>query len=185
MKVYYGFVTPGKMNWEVHVVEMDSERRNLALQISSSSIPLNPHYDACKHSLDGFGWGYPGSGPAQLAFAMLVNAYYGIEPDPIKFAMRWYQHFKTAVIEKLDKDKGFHMDEYIVRAVMSTLINIDRRRRQTAVKRKGIETRAWPNMPEMTKEEEEFHRRAGTIVDEKSDPTATIPLDTPKDEPLE
>lgn len=167
MKLYYGTCTPGEMNWQVYCIEMDTTAGgDPGHMMDSEEMPLNPRFDALKKSLDGFAWGYPGSGPMQLAFAMLANAYYGIEPDPVKFALKWFHHFCTAVLQKLDKDKGFFMDEYTVRALMSTLIDVDNRRRVMAAKRKGIETQQWPNLPPMTKEEEEFHRRKGTIVDE-------------------
>ena len=36
--------------------------------------PLNPRYDLRNHSPTGFAWGYLGSGPAQLALAILADA---------------------------------------------------------------------------------------------------------------
>lgn len=47
------------------------------------------------HSPDGFNWGYAGSGPAQLALAILLE----IWPQPK--AMDWYQKFKTMVVAEL------------------------------------------------------------------------------------
>lgn len=35
---------------------------------------LNPRYDLRNHSPDGFQWGYGGSGPAQLALALVADA---------------------------------------------------------------------------------------------------------------
>ena len=35
--------------------------------------PLNPHYDIRSHSPTGLEWGYGGSGPAQLALAILAE----------------------------------------------------------------------------------------------------------------
>ncbi|HTW51640.1 MAG TPA: DUF6166 domain-containing protein, partial [Stellaceae bacterium] len=34
---------------------------------------LDPRLDLCNHSPTGFEWGYPGSGPAQLALAILAD----------------------------------------------------------------------------------------------------------------
>lgn len=48
------------------------------------------------HSPDGFAWGYGGSGPAQLALAILLNE--GIEP---KRAVALHQEFKFEVIAGL------------------------------------------------------------------------------------
>lgn len=45
--------------------------------------PLNPRFDAVNHSPDGFEWGYGGSGPSQLAFAMLADLL-GPLPAPAK-----------------------------------------------------------------------------------------------------
>jgi len=41
------------------------------------------------HSPDGFNWGYQGSGPAQLALALLYN----VTQDKV-MALRYYQDFK-------------------------------------------------------------------------------------------
>lgn len=45
------------------------------------------------HSPDGFNWGYSGSGPAQLALALLLDAVGDAE-----LAARHYQDFKSAVV---------------------------------------------------------------------------------------
>ena len=49
------------------------------------------------HSPSGFEWGYGGSGPAQLALAVLLD-YTGDEA----FALDHYQEFKTEVVSQLD-----------------------------------------------------------------------------------
>ncbi|MDF9748202.1 MULTISPECIES: DUF6166 domain-containing protein [Halobacteriales] len=48
------------------------------------------------HSPSGFEWGYGGSGPAQLALALLLD-YTGAEA----FALDHYQAFKTEVVSQL------------------------------------------------------------------------------------
>jgi hypothetical protein len=48
----------------------------------------------------GFNWGYPGSGPAQLAFAILLD-HYG-SPGP---ALLFFQDFKEQVIAMLNTDR--------------------------------------------------------------------------------
>ena len=45
------------------------------------------------HSPDGFNWGYSGSGPAQLALGLLLDATH----DPAT-AMRYYQDFKFDIV---------------------------------------------------------------------------------------
>ena len=37
--------------------------------------PLDPRLDLANHSPTGFEWGYGGSGPAQLALALLADAH--------------------------------------------------------------------------------------------------------------
>lgn len=60
-----------------------------------TSRELPPRLDLRSHSPTGFSWGYHGSGPAQLAFAILAD-YAG---DDV--AMALYQDFKTAFIGHL------------------------------------------------------------------------------------
>ena len=60
--------------------------------------PLNPRYDLCNHSPDGFQWSYGGSGPAQLALAILADALEDNEE-----ALLTYQDFKWSVVAKLPK----------------------------------------------------------------------------------
>jgi Family of unknown function (DUF6166) len=47
-----------------------------SVQVREGSRParfLDPRLDLCSHSPTGFEWGYPGSGPAQLALAILAD----------------------------------------------------------------------------------------------------------------
>ncbi len=60
---------------------------------------LDPRLDLRNHSPDGFALGYAGSGPAQLALAILCDALGDDER-----ATRLYQRFKDAVIAGLDRD---------------------------------------------------------------------------------
>lgn len=40
---------------------------------NGSKLSPKPSQEICNHSPDGFSWGYPGSGPAQLALALLYD----------------------------------------------------------------------------------------------------------------
>lgn len=51
------------------------------------------------HSPSGFAWGYAGSGPAQLALAILLRA--GVE---IKMALQYYQAFKSDFLVSLPRE---------------------------------------------------------------------------------
>lgn len=72
--------------------------------------------DLDNHSPDGFEWGYGGSGPAQLALALLADA---LADD--RRAVRLHQQFNSTVIAKLDTDKPWSMTEDTVRAYADAL----------------------------------------------------------------
>lgn len=76
----------------------------------SHARPLDARYDLRNHSPDGFAWGYRGSGPAQLALAILCD----VMGDD--FAQQYYQLFKDKVIAHLNKDLGFSLEEGTVRS---------------------------------------------------------------------
>jgi len=59
------------------------------------------------HSPDGFSWGYGGSGPAQLALAVMLELAANEQE-----ALSRYQDFKFEVIAKLPVDRGFEV--YII-----------------------------------------------------------------------
>src|SRR5256885_1004724 len=59
-------------------------------------IPLNPRLDLRKHSVTGFEWEYEGSGPAQLALALLADH---LSDD--KLALEHYHMFKRAIVARL------------------------------------------------------------------------------------
>jgi hypothetical protein len=62
--------------------------------------PLNPRLDLYNHSPDGFEWGYSGSGPAQLALAILAD-HFGHD----QLALANYQAFKFAVRAGIEADQ--------------------------------------------------------------------------------
>lgn len=108
MKKYVGTVTPGQMNWYVTV--------------DGKSLPLR--LDLAEHSPDGFAWGYSGSGPSQLALALLADASGNDE-----WALAHYQRFKGAFVAGLDKDLPWERtDEEILRlAGALDVLGADRR----------------------------------------------------------
>jgi len=61
-----------------------------------SARKLNPRFDLANHSPTGFEWGYGGSGPAQLALALLAHAL-----DDDGTALDYYQQFKFAMVARL------------------------------------------------------------------------------------
>jgi len=60
-------------------------------------ITPNRSLKEIRHSPDGFCWGYNGSGPAQLALAILLDC------CPRDIAVISHQEFKTEVISKLNR----------------------------------------------------------------------------------
>ena len=76
---------------------------------------LDPCYDLRNHSPDGFEWGYAGSGPAQLALALLVDAVGD------KKALKYYQQFKSHVIQNLERGSPWSMSADDIAEVVKTL----------------------------------------------------------------
>jgi len=62
-------------------------------------LPLAPSLRLRNHSPTGFSWGYGGSGPAQLALALLYDV--TGDPEPAK---GYYQAFKWAVVAQWPMD---------------------------------------------------------------------------------
>jgi len=58
------------------------------------------------HSSSGFNWGYGGSGPADLAYAILYDLYGKI------FADQNYQRFKWDIIAKLPQGEPWKLTEH-------------------------------------------------------------------------
>ena len=48
-------------------------RSGYAVDVTVNGRPLDPRFDLWNHSPTGFEWGYGGSGPAQLALALLAD----------------------------------------------------------------------------------------------------------------
>jgi hypothetical protein len=71
--------------------------------VEGAKSPLDPCLDLRSHSPTGFAWGYNGSGPAQLALAILADA-----SDP-ETALQRYQEFKQEFIAKLPQNRGFRI----------------------------------------------------------------------------
>ena len=71
-------------------------RQGYAAMVTVDGRRLNPRWDLWNHSPTGFEWGYGGSGPAQLALAILADHLRDDEQ-----ALNFYQRFKWAVIAEL------------------------------------------------------------------------------------
>ena len=71
-------------------------RNGTAADVTVDGVPLNPRLDLWNHSPTGFEWGYAGSGPAQLALALLADCLGDDEA-----AVELHQEFKSAVVAGL------------------------------------------------------------------------------------
>jgi hypothetical protein len=65
-------------------------------QVTVDGGALNPRLDLWNHSPNGFEWGYCGSGPAQLALALLAD-HLGNDEE----AVRLHQGFTRSVVSGL------------------------------------------------------------------------------------
>ena len=74
----------------------EGKRQNHVVLVTVNGRPLDSRLDLWNHSETGFEWGYGGSGPAQLALALLADH---LSDDDE--AVRLHQGFKFAVVAKL------------------------------------------------------------------------------------
>lgn len=82
MKLYEGQRTPG------------------GAAVTADGRPLDLRHDLRNHSPDGPEWGYSGSGPAQLALALLADA-----TGDDELAQAHYQRFKREVVAGFERDR--------------------------------------------------------------------------------
>lgn len=75
----------------------EGRREGYAAEVTVNGRLLNPRLDLWNHSPSGFEWGYGGSGPAQLALALLAD-HLGDDAEAVKL----HQDFKFVVVAKLD-----------------------------------------------------------------------------------
>lgn len=80
--------------------------------VSIGGLVLDPQ-DSLKiinHSPDGFAWGYAGSGPSQLALALLLAV--GVKKS---LAIRLHHDLKNDVIAKIPMESDFKLDVKSIR----------------------------------------------------------------------
>jgi hypothetical protein len=66
---------------------------------------LKPRNDLMDHSPDGLSWGYAGSGPTQLALAMLMEVF-----DDWERVRPIYQHFKDHLVARIPQNTNWTAD---------------------------------------------------------------------------
>lgn len=86
------------------------------LLVLKNGARLDPSYSqkAFNHSPDGFNWGYGGSGPAQLALALLL------EETGFDQAVLLHQEFKREVVAKWPWTRPWSLTGAEIRAWLAT-----------------------------------------------------------------
>ena len=92
-------------------------RQGRAVDVTVNGCRLNPRFDLWNHSPTGFEWGYGGSGPAQLALALLADH---LRDDDA--AVSLHQDFKFAVVARLPK-RGWTLTSEQIQAAVRALKN--------------------------------------------------------------
>jgi hypothetical protein len=96
--------------------------RDLRVFVEGDELELAPSLRLWNHSPTGFNWGYGGSGPAQLALALLLAA--GVAPE---HASDLHQRFKWEVIAPLPQGEPFTLDVDVAGWARAALANRVRR----------------------------------------------------------
>lgn len=94
---------PHERTYEGH---RDTSRGKCVVRVrvgKGKPTPLKLCLGVMKHSPTGFEWGYSGSGPAQLALAILVDVL-GRTKVQKERALKLHQKFKAAVVVSLPND---------------------------------------------------------------------------------
>lgn len=78
----------------------------VTVSVEGAARALDPRLDLANHSPTGFEWGYLGSGPAQLALAMLADALANDER-----ALKLYQRFKLNYVANLKRDEPWAISD--------------------------------------------------------------------------
>jgi hypothetical protein len=99
MKTYRGFRDPTG----TAIVEVDGR-------------PLELRLDLDNHSPTGFEWGYGGSGPAQLALALLADA-----TGDADRARQAHQRFKAEYVARLARNERWDITDQDVRIIVGAL----------------------------------------------------------------
>ena len=73
-------------------------------KVTVDGQPLDPRLDLVNHASTGFSWGYLGSGPAQLALALVAH-----HTGDDALAVRVHQMVKASVVAGLDEERGWRM----------------------------------------------------------------------------
>jgi hypothetical protein len=93
------------------------KREGYVAEVTVDGHPLNPRLDLWNHSPSGFEWGYAGSGPAQLALALLAD-HLGDDDAAVSL----HQDFKSQVVASLPY-RGWTLSSEQIRNALAGLKN--------------------------------------------------------------
>lgn len=96
-----------------------ADRQKFGRHVMVDGDPLDWRTDLVNHSPNGFEWGYCGSGPAQLALAIVAHA------TDDETAWKHYQDFKRLVVSRLPR-AGWILPVGTVRTVVKLLGHAER-----------------------------------------------------------
>jgi hypothetical protein len=97
------------------VKHYQGRRQGNVVLVTVNGRLLNPRFDLRNHSPTGFEWGYHGSGPAQLALALLADC---LQNDAI--ALDLYQNFKRVIVANMERD-GWALSDKQIKRVANVL----------------------------------------------------------------
>jgi hypothetical protein len=106
MKIYTGLIEDGEPRLLVHTLPLRAPIERV----------LNPRYDLANHSPAGYAWGYDGSGPAQLALALLADVLH----DDAR-ALHLHQLFKESFVERLPQGLPWCLSDTALIVIVSHL----------------------------------------------------------------
>lgn len=106
MKTYHGVRTP--LNCMVFVT--------CKLYGISARYCLPPRLELRNHSPSGFDWGYGGSGPAQLALALVADVL-----DDDSEAVKLHQEFKWQFVAGLARDETWEITEDQIQEMLNKI----------------------------------------------------------------
>lgn len=107
MKTYHGIRRNGTCT-----VTVSAPVRTAGRRMTMRSRPLNLRLDLFRHSPTGYSWGYGGSGPAQLALALLADV---LKDDDR--AVQLHQRFKFKAIGSIKTDEWTYTEDELLRIV--------------------------------------------------------------------
>lgn len=97
----------------------EGRRQGYAAIVTVDGRQLNPRLDLWNHSPTGFEWGYGGSGPAQLALAILAD-HLGDDEQAFNF----HHRYKWAVIAELPK-RSWTLTSQEIDLVLPKLLDVE------------------------------------------------------------